>query len=105
MVLYNTILAMGAVLQPTNIRLHSQKLKYIIEHSGTRAIFIDADLLPSLSAVPPSAFAAVERIVVCDENMRSGGWTLSVPFLKVKTADFKVRCSRRAGDGMHNVRI
>lgn len=36
---------------------------------------MDADLLPLLEAVPPKAFATVKLVVVCGENMRSGGWT------------------------------
>ena len=35
---------------------------------------MDADLLPSLEAVPPNAFATVKLVVVCGENMCSGGW-------------------------------
>ena len=35
---------------------------------------MDADLLPLLEAVPPTAFATVKLVVVCGEDMRSGGW-------------------------------
>merc|ERR1719206_488146 len=89
MALYYAIPAMGAVLQPINIRLHPKELQYIIEHSGTRAIFIDADLLPALAAVPAAAFTNIERIIICGENMRSGGWTLSTPHLRRLAVDFE----------------
>jgi len=72
--LYYALPAMGAVLQPMNIRLHPNELSYIIQHSQSRAIFVDADILPLLEAVPPAAFATVKLVVVCGENMRSGGW-------------------------------
>ena len=37
--LYYALPAMGAVLQPMNIRLHPNELSYIIQHSQSRMIF------------------------------------------------------------------
>eukprot|EP00486_Rosalina_sp_Unknown_P005722 CAMPEP_0201570668 /NCGR_PEP_ID=MMETSP0190_2-20130828/13017_1 /ASSEMBLY_ACC=CAM_ASM_000263 /TAXON_ID=37353 /ORGANISM="Rosalina sp." /LENGTH=539 /DNA_ID=CAMNT_0047994439 /DNA_START=13 /DNA_END=1629 /DNA_ORIENTATION=+ len=77
LMLYYAVPSMGCVLHTINIRLHPNELAYLIQHADNQVIFVDADLLPLLEAVPSSAFKNVKKIVVCGENMRSGGWKLS----------------------------
>lgn len=92
LMLYYAVPAMGSVLHTINIRLHPNELAYLIQHADNQIIFVDADLLPLLEAVPSSAFKNVKKIVVCGENMRSGGWTLSSSSSLPKTLfiDFEV---------------
>ena len=40
---------------------------------------MDADLLPLLEQVPSSAFTNIKKIIVCGENMQSGGWKTLLP--------------------------
>ena len=86
--LYYAVPSMGCVLHTINIRLHPNELAYLITHANNQVIFIDADLLPLLEAVPLSAFSNVKKIVVCGENMQSGQWTTKV--FQQKAIDFEL---------------
>eukprot|EP00484_Ammonia_sp_Unknown_P030414 CAMPEP_0197036808 /NCGR_PEP_ID=MMETSP1384-20130603/14193_1 /TAXON_ID=29189 /ORGANISM="Ammonia sp." /LENGTH=578 /DNA_ID=CAMNT_0042467023 /DNA_START=27 /DNA_END=1763 /DNA_ORIENTATION=- len=75
LMLYYAVPSMGCVLHTLNFRLHAKELAYLIQHADNQVIFVDADVLPLLEAVPVSAFANVKKIIVCGDNMKSGGWT------------------------------
>ena len=87
LMLYYAVPSMGAVLHTLNIRLHPKEISYLIQHANDQIIFVDADLLPLLEKIPFSAFANVKKIIVCGENMKSGGWTTNVFEIAV---DFEV---------------
>ncbi|GGJ65580.1 long-chain-fatty-acid--CoA ligase [Streptomyces brasiliensis] len=42
--LYLAVPAMGAVLHPINIRVHSEEIRFIVEHAGDKVAFIDGSL-------------------------------------------------------------
>jgi long-chain acyl-CoA synthetase len=49
--LYYGIPLMGAVVVPLNFRVPPAELKYIIEHSGARAVVVDATFAPMLDSI------------------------------------------------------
>ncbi|MCL8206866.1 MAG: long-chain-fatty-acid--CoA ligase [Actinomycetia bacterium] len=51
---------MGGVLVPLNTRLAAQDYAYILEHSGSRWLFVDRELLPAVADVVGS----LERVMV-----------------------------------------
>ena len=51
--LYYGISGMGAVCHPINIRLSTQQIEYIINHSEDKVIFVDATLVPLLERIAP----------------------------------------------------
>eukprot|EP01083_Nonionella_stella_P278689 947837_1 len=87
LMLYYAIPSMGCVLHTINIRLHPKELAYLITHANNQALFVDADLLPLLEAVPLSAFRNIKKIIICGENMKSGGWNTNI---FTNTIDFEL---------------
>jgi acyl-CoA synthetase (AMP-forming)/AMP-acid ligase II len=65
--LHHGVPAAGGVLVAINTRLSSPEIRYILEHSGARILFVDAEL-ESLVAEPP---AGVEVIRVDDDGQRT----------------------------------
>ena len=57
--LYLAVPAMGAVLHTLNIRLSKDDLRYVIQHAGDKAIFLEASLAEALPVVPDVAFEVV----------------------------------------------
>jgi len=55
-------------LHTLNIRLHSEKLGYIIRHAEDKVIFVDEILLPVLSRVKPEALKDIRLMVVCGKD-------------------------------------
>jgi fatty-acyl-CoA synthase len=62
--LHHAVPAAGAVLVAINTRLSPSEISYILEHSGARMLFVDAELEP-LVVDPP---AGLERIRVGDDG-------------------------------------
>jgi long-chain acyl-CoA synthetase len=60
--LYYGIAQIGAVSVPINFRIPPREIKYILDHSGSRAIAVDAALTPALEAVR-SQLETVERFI------------------------------------------
>ena len=52
----------GGVLVAINTRLNAAEVAYILEHSGARFLFVDAELAAGVRPVPP-----VERVVTIDD--------------------------------------
>jgi fatty-acyl-CoA synthase len=67
--LYLAVPAMGAVLHTLNIRLSQDDLRYIVEHAGDTAIFLDASLAEALPRVEGVAF---EVVLSGDAAVREG---------------------------------
>jgi acyl-CoA synthetase (AMP-forming)/AMP-acid ligase II len=65
--LHHGVPAAGGVLVAVNTRLSSSEVRYILEHSGARMLFVDAEL-ESLVADPP---ASIEIIRVNDDGENS----------------------------------
>jgi fatty-acyl-CoA synthase len=62
----------GAILVPINVRLTSDEIAYILDHSGTRALILDAELTPLIAPIR-TQLNALEVIVVADVSSRHAG--------------------------------
>jgi len=62
----------GAILVPINIRLTSDEIGYILDHSGARALILDAELAPLIAPIRKQ-LNALEVIVVADVSSRHAG--------------------------------
>ena len=65
---YYGVLEAGAVLNPINIRLTPQDIGYILNHSGTRAVFYHKDLAPLVQGVK-GALAETQHFVVMEGDL------------------------------------
>jgi fatty-acyl-CoA synthase len=65
--LHHAVPAAGAVLVAINFRLSAGEIRYILEHSGARMLFVDAELAP-LVVDPPAGL----EIVVVEHGGASG---------------------------------
>src|SRR5215212_2979563 len=52
MELHHAVPAAGGVLVAINVRLSAAEVRYILEHSGSRMLFVDPDLEPLASDAP-----------------------------------------------------
>ncbi|MGW6626195.1 long-chain-fatty-acid--CoA ligase [Nocardia sp. NPDC055002] len=62
-VAYHAIPAMGAVINPINIRLFPDQISYIATHAGDRVVLVDASLMDVFSQSLPS-MPTVEHVIV-----------------------------------------
>jgi len=62
----------GAILVPINVRLTSDEIAYILDHSGARALIVDAELTPLIAPIR-TQLNALEVIVVADVSRRHAG--------------------------------
>ncbi len=62
----------GAILVPINVRLTSDEIAYILDHSGARALIVDAELTPLIAPIR-TQLNALEVIVVADVSRRHTG--------------------------------
>ncbi|MEK6407761.1 MAG: fatty acid--CoA ligase [Acidobacteriota bacterium] len=69
--LYYGVPQMGAVVVPINFRLTPQEIKYIVDHSGSRAIAVDPALAPLIEAVR-SNLDGVEHFILMSDERREG---------------------------------
>ena len=65
--LYYAVPQMGAVIVPVNFRLPPQEIKYILDHSGSRAIAVDEALTPVLDEIRPH-LETVERFISISDS-------------------------------------
>jgi long-chain acyl-CoA synthetase len=63
---YYAVPQMGAVIVPVNFRLPPQEIKYILDHSGARAVAVDAALTPTLESVSSTLETVEHRISISD---------------------------------------
>jgi len=69
--LYYGVAQLGAVVVPINFRLQPQEIKYIVDHSGSRAIAVDPELAHLLEAVRPT-LTGVEHFILMSDEHREG---------------------------------
>ena len=69
--LYYGVPQVGAIVVPINFRLQSQEIKYIIDHSGSRAVAVDPELVPLIEAIRPG-LESVEHFILMSEEGREG---------------------------------
>jgi fatty-acyl-CoA synthase len=67
--LHHAVPAAGGVLVAINVRLSSDEVGYILEHSGSRLLFVDAELEPLAAEAP----AGLEVVRLGDEYERMVG--------------------------------
>jgi fatty-acyl-CoA synthase len=63
---YFGVPAVGAVLHPLNLRLHSEELAYIVNHAQDRVLIVDDVLLDVLEQIRP--YVQFERVFVVDHG-------------------------------------
>jgi fatty-acyl-CoA synthase len=64
--LYLGVPSAGRVLHTANVRLSGEDVRYVIDHAGDRALFVDASLTPLLAPIRPAL--QVAQIVVMDDG-------------------------------------
>ncbi|HET9528825.1 MAG TPA: long-chain-fatty-acid--CoA ligase [Blastocatellia bacterium] len=69
--LYYGLPQLGAAVVPINFRLPPAEVKYIIDHSGSRAVAVDLALLPVIEAVRPR-LESVEHFIFLSDEPREG---------------------------------
>ncbi len=69
--LYYAVPQLGAVVVPINFRLQPPEIKYIVDHSGSRAVFVDPALAPLIEAVRAD-LAGVENFILMSDEPRDG---------------------------------
>jgi long-chain acyl-CoA synthetase len=69
--LYYGVAQLGAAVVPINFRLPPAEVKYIIDHSGSRAVVLDATLLPVIEAVR-AGLESAERFIFLSDEPREG---------------------------------
>lgn len=52
--------AAGCILVPINTRLNSEEISYILQHSGSRMLFADTELMPALEPLDLSGLKVIE---------------------------------------------
>jgi long-chain acyl-CoA synthetase len=69
--LYYGVPQMGAVIVPINFRIPPSEIKYILDHSGARALAVDDTLAPLVDAVRPQ-LETVEHFISISDVPRDG---------------------------------
>jgi fatty-acyl-CoA synthase len=67
---YYGVLEAGAVLNPINIRLTPDDIGYILDHSGSKAVFFHADFAPLVERIAP-ALATRPAFIVMEGDARA----------------------------------
>src|SRR5260370_20395205 len=62
---------LGAVVVPLNFRVPPRELKYVIDHSGSRAIVVDAALAGLIDAIQPE-LSSVDHFISLGDQPRQG---------------------------------
>ncbi|MFO8033517.1 MAG: acyl--CoA ligase family protein [Desulfohalobiaceae bacterium] len=85
---HNAVPLLGAVLVTINIRLSAQEIKYILEDSGSKFLFLDSEFFGTVEPVLDE-LQGVEIVNICDVQ----GKALDAPdyeeFLQVEPEDFR----------------
>src|SRR6185295_11579332 len=69
--LYYAVPQLGAVVVPINFRLQPPEIKYIVDHSGSRVVFVDPALVHLIEAVRAD-LAGVENFILMSDEPRDG---------------------------------
>ena len=87
----------GIVLNALNFRLSSEDLVYIINHVGSKVIFVDALLLPEFQKIALHKLNKVKTIIVCgfnESNQLPLGWNTKLSNNFPLVLDFDTFISR-----------
>ena len=84
--LYYAVPQLGGIVVPINFRLQPPEIKYIIDHSGSKAIVVDPELEPLIEAVRPQLESVEHFISLSDE--RREGYLGSEELIARGSADF-----------------
>lgn len=79
--------AMGAIINPLNIRLNPIEIGYILTDSKSRVLFIDAPFLPMLEKIRSEA-PALEHVYFSDGGDTPGGMTNMSELMKGQPTTF-----------------
>ncbi|GHA20662.1 long-chain-fatty-acid--CoA ligase [Arenicella chitinivorans] len=66
--LYYAVPSMGAVLNTINPRLHSDQIRYIVNHAHDKYLFVDLDFLPLVEKVHVDIAQIKGIVVLCSEQ-------------------------------------
>ncbi|HXP32664.1 MAG TPA: long-chain fatty acid--CoA ligase [Acidimicrobiales bacterium] len=88
---------LGAIAMPINWRLAAPEVRYILEHSGARALVCDTDLM-DLAEDATTGMDTLARACIT-ENARAGWTTLAA----LRTADDGLRRHTSAADDVHRL--
>ena len=69
--LYYGVAQLGAIVVPINFRLQPPEIKYIVDHSGSRAFAVDPALASLVEAVRPQ-LESVEHFISMSDDPREG---------------------------------
>src|SRR5205823_7411852 len=69
--LYYGIPQMGACVVPINFRIPPHEVKYILDHAGARALFVDAAMAPLIDGIRPQ-LETVEHFISISDEPRDG---------------------------------
>lgn len=61
---YYGVIEAGAILNPINIRLTPQDIAYILDHSGTSAVFYHSDFSPLVESLRPSLESQPHFVII-----------------------------------------
>jgi len=64
--LYYAVPQMGAVIVPINFRIPAAEVKYILDHAGARALFVDNALAPLVEQVRPRLETVEQFVSISD---------------------------------------
>ncbi len=64
--LYYAVPQMGAVIVPINFRIPPAEVKYILDHAGARALFVDNALAPLVEQVRPQLETVTQLVSISD---------------------------------------
>ncbi|MHA2143425.1 MAG: long-chain-fatty-acid--CoA ligase [Candidatus Thorarchaeota archaeon] len=67
--MYYGIPGSGAVMVLMNPRFSSQELSYVVNHAGTKLIFVEEDLLPIVEAMAPMCETVQGYVILTDKRL------------------------------------
>ncbi|MFP4672779.1 MAG: acyl--CoA ligase family protein [Desulfohalobiaceae bacterium] len=85
---HNAVPLLGAVLVTINIRLSAQEIKYILEDSGSKFLFLDSEFFSSVELVL-SELQNLELVNICDVQGKAVDAPDYEEFLDVKPEEFR----------------
>jgi fatty-acyl-CoA synthase len=70
---YYGVLQAGAVLNPINIRLHPDDIRYVLNHAESRVLFFHQDFAPAVAAVRPGLGTPPRLVILEPDGAPAGG--------------------------------
>ncbi|MFW9821777.1 MAG: long-chain-fatty-acid--CoA ligase [Candidatus Thorarchaeota archaeon] len=68
--IYYGLPGMGAVMVTLNLRLSSQDLSYVVNHSGTSFLIVDEDLIHVAESIMPNCKKVKAYIIITDKGLK-----------------------------------